>query len=248
MREKTFYIVYCLLRICSHRGSQEHNNFPLDYPSVFEKCTSIPLSDRALLFLWPGKAHDAPSVMMAHYDVVPVEEVNWEKPPFDGIIEDGILWGRGTLDTKVTFNGVLSAANHLIDEGFVPEQDVYFAFSGGEEVSGPGAVRIVEWFEKQGIKPALVVDEGGAVVQDVFPGVKEPCGLIGIAEKGMINLSFSVSSGVEYVVGGNRLANPNGRHSQRLHFGQNISRRFKFHAGKLGVDVYFSAICNQFRL
>lgn len=168
---------------------------PSLYPSVFEKCTSIPLSDRALLFLWPGKAHDAPSVMMAHYDVVPVEEENWEKPPFDGIIEDGILWGRGTLDTKVTFNGVLSAANHLIEEGFVPEQDVYFAFSGGEEVSGLGAVRIVEWFEKQGIKPALVVDEGGAVVQDVFPGVKAPCGLIGIAEKGMVNLTFSVSSG-----------------------------------------------------
>lgn len=168
---------------------------PSLYPNVFKTCSSIPLPDRALLFLWKGKAHDAPSVMMAHYDVVPVDEENWEKPPFEGIIENGVLWGRGTLDTKVTFNGVLSAADYLIGEGFVPEQDVYFAFSGGEEVSGPGAVNIVEWFEKQGIKPALVVDEGGAVVQDVFPGVKEPCGLIGIAEKGMINLSFSVSSG-----------------------------------------------------
>jgi len=168
---------------------------PRLYPDVWKTCTLTRLPDRGLLFLWQGRAHDAPSVMMAHYDVVPAEEENWEKPPFSGIIEDGVLWGRGTLDTKVTFNGVLSAANHLIREGFVPEQDLYFAFSGGEEVNGEGAANIVRWFSEHQIRPALVVDEGGAVVENVFPGVKVPCGLIGIAEKGMLNLTFSVKSG-----------------------------------------------------
>ena len=166
------------------------------YPHVFAACSFDQLPDRGLLFRWPGKASDAPSVMMAHYDVVPVNEENWEKPPFDGIIEDGILWGRGTLDTKVTFNGVLSAANYLIAQGFQPAQDVYFAFSGGEEVNGRGAPNIVDWFEDHGITPALVVDEGGAVVENVFPGVKIPCGLIGIAEKGMMNAQYrTVSAG-----------------------------------------------------
>lgn len=164
------------------------------YPAVFRTCTFTRLPDRALLFCWTGKKHDAPSVMMAHYDVVPVEEEHWQKPPFDGVLEDGVLWGRGALDTKVTFNGVLFAANTLIAQGFVPEQDVYFAFSGGEEVNGKGAVNIVDWFIKNNIQPALVVDEGGAVVENVFPGVKTPCGFIGIAEKGMMNLTFSVSS------------------------------------------------------
>ena len=165
------------------------------YPKVFETCSFQQLPDRALLFCWPGKSHSAPSVMMAHYDVVPVNEDSWEKPPFDGIIEDGVLWGRGTLDTKVTFNGVLSAANHLIAQGFVPENDVYFAFSGGEEVNGKGAVNIVDWFVENNIQPALVVDEGGAVVENVFPGVKQPCGMIGIAEKGMMNVRYTVRSG-----------------------------------------------------
>ena len=165
------------------------------YPKVLETCSFQELPDRALLFCWQGKSHSAPSVMMAHYDVVPVNEESWEKPPFEGIIEDGILWGRGTLDTKVTFNGVLSAANHLIGQGFVPENDVYFAFSGGEEINGKGAVNIVDWFIENGVQPALVVDEGGAVVENVFPGVKKPCAMIGIAEKGMMNVRYTVRSG-----------------------------------------------------
>ena len=165
------------------------------YPRVFDACSLLELPDRALLFRWPGKSEMAPTVLMAHYDVVPVDESKWEKPPFSGIIEDGVMWGRGTLDTKVTMNGILSAANHLILQGFVPENDIYFAFSGGEEVNGAGAVRIVEYFQAHRIEPALVVDEGGGVVEKVFPGVKEPCGLIGIAEKGMMNVEYSVKSG-----------------------------------------------------
>ena len=167
---------------------------PTLYPRVFDVCSVRQLPDRALLLRWPGK-HDAESVvLMAHYDVVPADEEKWEKPPFAAVIEDGVLWGRGTLDTKVTFNAILSAANHLIGKGYVPENDIYLAFSGGEEVNGPGAVHIVDYFRSHGIQPALVVDEGGAVVENVFPGVKEPCGLIGIAEKGMLNAQYRVRS------------------------------------------------------
>ena len=166
------------------------------YPNVFKACDFQQLPDRAQLFKWPGKVPGEPSVMMAHYDVVPVNEEKWDKPAFEAIIENGVMWGRGTLDTKVTFNGVLFAANHLIGQGFQPEHDVYFAFSGGEEVNGKGAPNIVSWFEAQGITPAMVVDEGGAVVENVFPGVRQPCGLIGIAEKGMINAQYrTVSAG-----------------------------------------------------
>ena len=165
------------------------------YPAVFATCQVQELPDRGLLLRWEGKRHDAPSVMMAHFDVVPVVEDMWEKPPFAGILEDGVLWGRGTLDTKVTMNGALSAANALISQGFQPENDIYFAFSGGEEVNGQGAVNIVNYFQEKGITPAMVIDEGGAVVENVFPGVKEPCAMIGIAEKGMMNVRYTVRSG-----------------------------------------------------
>ena len=169
---------------------------PTLYPRVFDVCSFNQLPDRALLLRWHGKKQGDPAVLMAHYDVVPVNEDLWLKPPFAAVLENGVLWGRGTLDTKVTVNGILSAANYLIGKGFQPEFDIYFAFSGGEEVNGNGARNIVQYFEDHHITPAMVVDEGGAVVENVFPGVKKPCGLIGIAEKGMMNAEYrAVSNG-----------------------------------------------------
>ncbi len=164
------------------------------YPNVCRVCPLLRLPDRALLFKWQGRSEGEAAVMMAHYDVVPVNEDKWDKPAFEGIIEDGVLWGRGSVDTKVSFNGVMSAAENLIKEGFAPEHDIYFAFSGGEEVNGNGAPNIVKWFRDNNVQLSLVLDEGGAVVEGMFPGVKESCGLIGIAEKGMINVQLAVES------------------------------------------------------
>jgi len=167
---------------------------PRLYPNVFTACEYKELPDRALLFKWSGRSDKTPVVLMAHYDVVPVNEELWDKPPFCGEIENGVLWGRGALDTKVTFNAILSAVDHHIERGFRPENDVYLAFSGGEEINGKGAVNIVDYFEAEGIEPLFVLDEGGAVVEKVFPGVSAPCGLIGIAEKGMLNVEYKVKS------------------------------------------------------
>ena len=167
---------------------------PKLYPLTYGNCSLQRFPERGLLLKWSGKSHGSPTVLMAHYDVVPADEEQWDMPAFEGIIENGVLWGRGTLDTKVTVNGILSAAEHLIAEGFSPENDIYFAFSGSEEINGNGAKCIVDYFMEQSIKPALVLDEGGAVVQNVFPGVKSPCALIGIGEKGMMNVEYSVYS------------------------------------------------------
>ena len=166
---------------------------PALYPNVWKTCALRRFDGRGLLFHWQGCTEGEPAVLMAHYDVVPVEDENWQKPAFDAVAEDGVMWGRGTLDTKVTFNGILSGAENLIRQGFQPEHDVYFSFSGCEEINGPGAENIARYFREMGVNLRLVLDEGGAVVEDVFPGVKEPCALIGIAEKGLLNLEYSVS-------------------------------------------------------
>ena len=164
---------------------------PQLYPRVHATCTLEKVDGRGLIYRWKGITQSDPLVLTAHYDVVPVEEGAWQTPPFSGEVSDDIIHGRGALDTKCTLAAILTAAETLIEEGFEPQRDVYFCFAGNEEVMGPGASRIVATLAERGVRPLCVIDEGGAIVEKVFPGVSQPCALIGVAEKGSANYLLS---------------------------------------------------------
>ncbi len=164
------------------------------FPVIHEKSVLKKLGNSGLLYFIKGKSSKEPSVCMAHYDVVPVEEELWTKPAFDGLIEDGMIWGRGTLDTKGTLCALMEALEMLLEAGYVPKNDLYLSFSGEEEVDGTSCADIVSYLKENGISPAIVLDEGGAVVDNVFPGVAKRCAVVGIAEKGGLNLDFTLTS------------------------------------------------------
>jgi len=164
------------------------------YPLVHERCALTRHGDRGLLYHLKGENEGSCTVLMAHFDVVPAAEEEWKKPPFAAELEDGVIWGRGTLDTKSTFCGILEAAEALLAKGYAPNTDMYFSFAGDEEKTGNSAPSIVQYFKENNIKIGLVVDEGGAVVKGIFPGVDKACALIGTAEKGILDLHFNIKS------------------------------------------------------
>ena len=109
------------------------------------------------------------------------------------LCKTGSFGGVGPLDTKDTLCGILEAAEYWIGKGFQPEQDIYLSFSGDEEVSGPSAPAIVAYLKDQGIYPATVLDEGGAVVRGIFPGVELPTAMVGIGEKGYLDVNLELT-------------------------------------------------------
>lgn len=149
--------------------------------------------DGNLIFYWKGKSSERPVILMGHQDVVAAEG-KWLHEPFSGDIADGKVWGRGSADTKCSVLAFLQAAEELIADGYVPENDVYLASSCTEEVGGEGGPKIVAELKRRGVKPFLVCDEGGAIITEPIGGVKGNYALIGVLEKGQGNLRFSAKS------------------------------------------------------
>jgi len=162
------------------------------YPKIMEVATYEEI-ERGMLFKIPGTSSEKPVVLMSHYDVVPVQE-GWQDDGFSGKISETHVYGRGTLDTKSTLSAVMESVEYVLTKGKVFKQDLYLAFSGDEEINGPSANAIAHTLNNRGIIPYLVLDEGGAIVSNMFPGVKEKAAVIGIAEKGYYNLKLTVFS------------------------------------------------------
>jgi len=149
--------------------------------------------DGSFLLRWHGHSDREPILLMNHHDVVEAPGA-WLYPPFAGKIADGKVWGRGALDTKGGLFAMLQAAEELIGEGFTPAQDVYFLSACTEETDGSGADAISKALEKRGIRFAFVLDEGGMIVQDPLDGVKGAFAMIGVGEKGCVDLKFIARS------------------------------------------------------
>jgi carboxypeptidase PM20D1 len=164
-----------------------------NYPKINQRAEVVEIEESGILFLIKGTSSEKPVVLMAHYDVVPENGI-WKYNPFLGEVVDGAIYGRGTLDTKGSLCGVMESVEYMLEHNHTFQNDLYLAFSGDEEVDSVTANNIVTYLQTRGVKPNLVLDEGGAVVSNVFPGVKKKAAVIGIAEKGFIGMELSASS------------------------------------------------------
>lgn len=172
-----------------------HEYLQRTFPRVHAALTRENVADYSLLYLWKGRNPGlAPLLVLSHQDVVPVEpgtEKNWTHPAFSGAIDGGYVWGRGTLDDKVGVLAILEAAEMLLARGFQPQRTVYFAFGHDEEVGGVrGAAAIASLLERRGVRPELILDEGGLIAEGMVPGVTRPVALISTAEKGYVSVEL----------------------------------------------------------
>jgi carboxypeptidase PM20D1 len=166
------------------------------YPLTHSRLELELIGGGALLFRWRGRADGPPTLLMAHYDVVPAADEGWQHPPFAAEITgegtDARLWGRGAIDDKGALAAILEAVEARLASGFAPENDVYLSFGHDEETKGTGAAAVAALFEKRGVHPRLVLDEGGAIAADAVPGVTQPIAFIGVSEKGEAKISLTV--------------------------------------------------------
>jgi carboxypeptidase PM20D1 len=166
------------------------------FPLVHSSLDKQAVNKHGLLYIWKGSDPALkPILLLAHQDVVPVSEEGWTHPPFSGAIADGHIWGRGTLDDKGSLLGMLEAVEYLLKDGFKPARSIYMSFGFDEEVGGrEGAGQTAEFLKSQGLQFEYVIDEGGAAVQGLVPGITPWVALIGTAEKGYLSLELTTEA------------------------------------------------------
>lgn len=172
--------------------AQLHEALRDHFPLLHATLTLTPVGGHGLLFRWPGASAEKPIVLMAHQDVVPIAG-DWTHDPFGGEIVDGVIHGRGTLDDKGQLVAICAAVEGLLADGFEPAYDVWLSFGSDEETTGAAARAAVEELRTQGVRPWFVLDEGGAVAFDAFPGIAAPIGVVGVAEKGTTDVRLRVT-------------------------------------------------------
>ena len=150
--------------------------------------------DGSLLLKWKGTDPSLkPIMLMNHHDVVEASG-DWTHSAFSGEIADGRVWGRGTLDTKGGLAMMLQAAEELIKEGFIPKRDTYFVSSCNEEIDGAGCDAISRALKERNMKFYFVLDEGGMIKYDPIGGAEGTFAMIGVGEKGCVDLKFVAKS------------------------------------------------------
>ncbi len=166
------------------------------FPLVHEHLEREVVAEHTLLYRWRGAGDGLPAVLMAHQDVVAVDDDSrWTHPPFAAeLVGEGdelSIWARGALDDKASLVAILEAVESQLAAGYRPANDVYLAFGHDEEAGGTGIERLVAVLGERGLRPWLVLDEGGAVMDQLLPGLG-PTAVVGVTEKGMMNVELVV--------------------------------------------------------
>ena len=163
------------------------------FPEIHKKAEIQYFSEDCWLYKITGKDTSRNIMLMSHHDVVAAAE-DWTHEPFQGHIEDGKIYGRGAADTKGSLCAILCAAEQMLEEGFVPEVNLWIASSHNEELGGDGIPTALNWFRDQGITFEVILDEGGAIVDPPLGNMKcQKCAMVAVHEKGRCRVNLTAT-------------------------------------------------------
>lgn len=153
------------------------------FPLLSKRAERLTFGDGCFVYVIRGNNAQKNIMLMSHHDVVDGGE-GWNTDPFDAVIKDGSMYGRGTIDTKTPLFAELQACEELLSEDFSFDGiDLYIGSSNNEELCGDGMVLATRYFKENGIHFDAVFDEGGAITAGMVPGVKEKSAMIAVHEK-----------------------------------------------------------------
>ena len=132
-----------------------------------------------------------------HLDVVPPGE-GWVSDPFDPVIEDGILTGRGANDMKSAIAAFVAAAAARPQENGT----LSLLITGDEEgYATYGTPRIIEWLEERSIRPDMILIGEPTSVDRLGDTIK-------IGRRGSVNMWIEVPGTQGHVAYPHRADNP----------------------------------------
>jgi acetylornithine deacetylase/succinyl-diaminopimelate desuccinylase-like protein len=128
-----------------------------------------------------GSGHGRPLVLLSHLDVVPAERADWSVPPFEGVIAQGFVAGRGALDAKGVAVVHLFTLAELARRGKPLARDVIFLATPGEETGGVEGAGYIARARPDLLRgAAYLLTEGGGISTGDERG---PAWGIGVTEK-----------------------------------------------------------------
>ena len=170
-----------------------------DFPLLHAKAERMIFGSDCWMYKIPGKDTSRNILLMSHHDVV-AADTDWTEPPFDGIIKDGKVYGRGAADTKGSLCAILFAMEEMLRDGITPPVNVYIVSSHNEELGGDGMPKLLEYCQEQGITFEVILDEGGAIVEPPLAGMKaEMCAMVAVHEKGRLKLKCTAKNESSHV-------------------------------------------------
>lgn len=152
-----------------------------DHPQLHSQRFEAAPGRTSLLVRLPGKGTAPTTILLGHLDVVLANADQWLVPPFEAVIKDGFVWGRGAIDMKGMVAMELDALLQLAESGSQPGGDVILLAVADEEAGGALGAGWLTEHHPELFQSGWILNEGSIGVRkagyDIFP--------IQVAEKGV---------------------------------------------------------------